>query len=800
MQCFRPHSAHRLEAGHRADIRYLPLLFILPLLVLLAAQPAEAAATYYVATNGSDSNPGTSSQPWQSFSKAWSVLAPGDTLIVRNGRYYQQIQPTVSGTPGSPITIRAETDGGVILDGQGTRPGISIFSQSPAVLHHITIEGLRVENCGENPAIQVASQDGTPLSGQSNNIVIRRTGARGDIQSSNNAVWSIARTRDSLLEDVWGWGEGRYVLSVYGCTNVKVRRGVFRWDGWGQGAEKPGDPKFSMGVYNTHGSLFENVLLLDASPTSLSGDKGALYVPGNANGNTAPYGDSDNNTFQGIIALNNNGHGLAVEGGSGGTNDNNRFVDLVSWGNSGHGVTVPKNARGTVFDHVTIGENQVGFYFGRDYNGVSGTVLKNSLVHSNTSYGINGPASTSYNNVYGNGTSYNGGAVPGPSTFSLEPLLHYILRIESDSPNKGTASDGGDRGATVVQCSVDGTLTAEALWPWPYEDRVRADLCESTTRGLCDLSWASLTDYVGRQLGHPWPPDMEPPTQPTNPALTSPTSSTLLFSWTASTDDVGVVMYRVDVSTDQAFGSLVPGYNAKDVGNVTQTQIAGLSAQTTYYARVRAYDAAGKTSLNSATAIGTTTEAPPYQDHTFQRGLDGFTGVTDTWINYYDPNLNFDRETKLNVQGTEDIKTLVRFDLSSIPAGTVIQSATLSLYNYAHSNSANGGTLNVHPVSRPWVESQATWVQALTGSNWTASGMLAGTDYATDPAASLTIDTSTGVWRNFDVTALVQRWIDGTTTNNGFVVRSPTRGAKPLFYSSAYTTDPSLRPRLTVRY
>jgi len=36
--------------------------------------------------------------------------------------------------------------------------------------------------------------------------------------------------------------------------------------------------------------------------------------------------------------------------------------------------------------------------------------------------------------------------------------------------------------------------------------------------------------------------------------------------------------------------------------------------------------------------------------------------------------------------------------------------------------------------------------------------------------------------------------------NDGFVVRSPTRGVKPLFYSSGYATDPALRPKLTVQY
>ncbi len=81
-----------------------------------------------------------------------------------------------------------------------------------------------------------------------------------------------------------------------------------------------------------------------------------------------------------------------------------------------------------------------------------------------------------------------------------------------------------------------------------------------------------------------------------------------------------------------------------------------------------------------------------------------------------------------------------------------------------------------------------------------APGMQAGTDYATGPVVSITVDTATGIWRSFDVTAIVQGWIDGASPNNGFVLRSPTRGVKPLFYSSGYASNPALRPKLTVTY
>ncbi len=46
-----------------------------------------SGATYYVATNGSDSNPGTITQPWLTFQKGFSSISAGDILYIRGGTY-----------------------------------------------------------------------------------------------------------------------------------------------------------------------------------------------------------------------------------------------------------------------------------------------------------------------------------------------------------------------------------------------------------------------------------------------------------------------------------------------------------------------------------------------------------------------------------------------------------------------------------------------------------------------------------------------------------------------------------------
>jgi outer membrane protein assembly factor BamB len=75
----------------------------------------------------------------------------------------------------------------------------------------------------------------------------------------------------------------------------------------------------------------------------------------------------------------------------------------------------------------------------------------------------------------------------------------------------------------------------------------------------------------------------------------------------------GAIGYRLDVSTSSSFTSYVPGYQNRNVGNVTSYNVTGLSASTAYHYRVRAYNGGGATSGNSNVITVTTLSAtgPP---------------------------------------------------------------------------------------------------------------------------------------------------------------------------------------------
>jgi hypothetical protein len=81
-----------------------------------------------------------------------------------------------------------------------------------------------------------------------------------------------------------------------------------------------------------------------------------------------------------------------------------------------------------------------------------------------------------------------------------------------------------------------------------------------------------------------------------------PTRSSFMATWLGVSRAKG---YLLDVSTSRSFDNFVEGYDELDVGNVTGRAVTGLSRGTTYYYRVRAYDASGLTGYSETIAITT---------------------------------------------------------------------------------------------------------------------------------------------------------------------------------------------------
>jgi hypothetical protein len=84
-----------------------------------------AQTDYYVATTGSDSNPGTQTRPWRTINHADSAISLGSagTIVhVAPGTYFESITTKKSGTASARITYVSDTQYGAKLVGAG--PGL----------------------------------------------------------------------------------------------------------------------------------------------------------------------------------------------------------------------------------------------------------------------------------------------------------------------------------------------------------------------------------------------------------------------------------------------------------------------------------------------------------------------------------------------------------------------------------------------------------------------------------------------------------------------------------------------------
>jgi hypothetical protein len=152
--------------------------------------------------------------------------------------------------------------------------------------------------------------------------------------------------------------------------------------------------------------------------------------------------------------------------------------------------------------------------------------------------------------------------------------------------------------------------------------------------------------------------------------------------------------------------------------------------------------------------------------------------------------------------GTNIQRTLIQFDLSSIPAGSTVTSATLTLFQGASFFSASQSVpTSVYRVTRPWSEAQTTWNVALGGTPWTTpGGDYVGTTGQQNVNPYLTqSDFADGTQRtyNYTLTNLVTEWVGGTA-NNGLLLLA--NQPSELVWQGRRESAAAFRPTLTVNF
>lgn len=177
---------------------------------------------------------------------------------------------------------------------------------------------------------------------------------------------------------------------------------------------------------------------------------------------------------------------------------------------------------------------------------------------------------------------------------------------------------------------------------------------------------------------------------------------------------------------------------------------------------------------------------------------DSTLGV-DALVSSLEPTKNYGRTAEFNAvawTATGDpvnFRSMLKFDLGAIPAGAVIQSATLDLFfnptssNGQHSSLSGTNESVIRRITSSWNELAVTW----------------NTQPSTTTANEVTVPESSSSTQNYslDVKALVNDMLASGNTNHGFMFQLKTESYyRRIILASSDHPTASLRPRLTVIY
>jgi hypothetical protein len=181
-----------------------------PIVLLFACVSAafgQPNSSFYVATTGNDSNPGTQSAPWRTIQHAADTARAGSTVNVRDGIYEELVSINASGNASDGfITLRSYPGETAVLDAahftpSGRQAVLTIHNQS-----YVRIEGFEIRN------FRTAVHRLSPLG-------ISVMGSGSHIELLKNNVHHIEQTFDG--RDAPGHGDNGFGIAVYG-TDAKT--------------------------------------------------------------------------------------------------------------------------------------------------------------------------------------------------------------------------------------------------------------------------------------------------------------------------------------------------------------------------------------------------------------------------------------------------------------------------------------------------------------------------------------------------------------------------------------------------
>lgn len=476
---------------------------------------APPGTEYYISPTGDDSASGITNcgNALKTFTKAATILNPGDTLYLCDGVYTTSNSGMMNisaangwpnGTTDNYITITgANTNCGggyeacAIIDGQSSVTPCSINGRS-----YYKIEDISCED---------SSYQGFSITSNASYNEIRRVSVY-NAANNNGSLFSVQYgANNNLIEDCIasqksnrspsGQG-GRYCYLLFNGSHDNI----FRRNYCNYQYANTDNPCASLVFYGSYNNIVEN-LMSDMTNATCSSNPNISCIYGQA-----IYNDNNNNHIYGSVCFATSSKPSWLF----------TFPDTIGWVNNDyeyhHNVSI--NLQGAwqddadnylFYNNTMVNHSQeTGAAFWKRSNGAdtgfcTGTcnaaVRDSSFLNVNTAIkdSVGSAITHTYNNIYGATACYSGTtAGTGETCNTLNPAYDtatfgngaYLI---VPTALQGQGYSGGDVGAEVIYQFENGTPTANHLWPFPMEDRIMDETGYSVTYEANGGIWKTLT-------------------------------------------------------------------------------------------------------------------------------------------------------------------------------------------------------------------------------------------------------------------------------------------------------------------
>jgi hypothetical protein len=196
-----------------------------------------------------------------------------------------------------------------------------------------------------------------------------------------------------------------------------------------------------------------------------------------------------------------------------------------------------------------------------------------------------------------------------------------------------------------------------------------------------------------------------------------------------------------------------------------------------------------RTLLRSEVSLQQAPASYLHWQHDASLGVDAYIWEFNEFSNYGN-----DDEVWVANSNNNASRSLFKFAVERLPRGAKVIDATLSLEH--ESGSDPNVSITAHRITSGWEEDEVTWRQRRSGISWNTDGG----DFDAAVFATTSVGPTSGIRYEWNLTDLVQGWVDGTYPNHGVILATAENGIFGERFFSSDETIETRRPRLTITY